>query len=160
MNYTNDNAFTMSLLDLHMIPIYENRNKTTLLCAEPKLCSTVPWSLGLSVHTENWDKLCETALAFSCPLLKMGYEIFCEQVCECMCVVVEECVCRKSKILQHHSLQLVVYWKQARRAPTPQVDQPLPRYCEKLGGVCLSPELSAQSLDYQSNFLFSCKYHK
>lgn len=49
---------------------------------------------------------------------------------------VSECVyvCRKSKILQHRSLQLVVYWKQAR-APAPQVDQPLPRHCGKLGGL-------------------------
>lgn len=41
---------------------------------------------------------------------------------------------RKSKILQHHSPQLGLYWKQAR-VPAPQVDQPLQRHCGKSGGT-------------------------
>lgn len=67
------------------------------------------------------------------------------------------CVRRKSKILQHRSLQLVVYWKQAR-APAPQVDQPLPRHCGKLGGLrnveeLRSPEFSVRSTDCQSKLV-------
>lgn len=71
------------------------------------------------------------------------------------------CVCRKSKILQDRSLQMVVDWKQAR-APAPQVNQPLPRHCGKLGGLrsvktCLSREASLcnHGLTAFSNFLFS-----
>lgn len=48
--------------------------------------------------------------------------------------VAGECVRRKSKILQHHSLQLGLYWKQAR-VPAPQVDQPLRRHCGKSGST-------------------------
>lgn len=56
---------------------------------------------------------------------------------------------------------MVVDWKQAR-APAPQVNQPLPRHCGKLGGLrsaktCLSrgASLCNHGLTAFSNFLFS-----
>ncbi len=162
-----DNTFTVSMLGLHMSLIHQ-----AVLLFQAK--SPEQKQTTLYVQNPNCTQLCHEAWASQCThralinsarqpvrllvahFWKQGYERVCVQACACMCVVVGECLFRKSKILQHRSLQLVVYWKQAR-APAPQVDQPLPRHCGKLGGLrnmeeCLSPGLCVQSMDCWSTF--------
>lgn len=151
------------------------QKQTTLYVQNPN-CTQLCHEAWASQSMQSWDQLCKTACSarlLAAHFWKRGYESVCAQVfvCECLSACAwwwGECVCRKSKILQHRSLQLVVYWKQAR-APAPQVDQPLPRHCGKLGGLRnteerLSPVLSEQSMDCQSNFcqpfVFPCKHCK
>lgn len=145
----------------------QNRNKPHFMCRTQIALNCAMKPGPHSEHRAGINSARQPRLLVA-HFWKQEYESVCEQACECMCVVVGECVCRKSKILQHRSLQLVVYWKQAR-APAPQVDQPLPRHCGKLGGLrnmeaSLSPGLFVQSMDYQSNLcqlcVFPCKHCK
>lgn len=91
------------------------------LCTELQLHSSVPWGLGLT-------ELGAAPLLWVAHFGKQGVKRQCVCVQACVCTLVGKCVRRKSKILQYHSLQLAVDWKQAR-VPAPQVDQPLPRHC-------------------------------
>lgn len=97
-----DNTFTVSMLGLHMSPIHEavllfqatspEQKQTTLYVQNPN-CTQLCHEAGASRCTQSWDQLCNAAcLAFSCPLLRQGYEGVCVQASECMIVVVGECV--------------------------------------------------------------------
>lgn len=172
-----NNTFTLNILGLHVSSIQSEtlllfqamspEQKQTTLYVQIPNCTQLCHEAQASQCTLSWDQPCKAACsAFSYPLLITEvWECLCANVCVRACLYgcggVYVCVCRKSKILQHHSLQLVVDWKQAR-APAPQVDQTLlSRHCGKLGGhrnmeTHLSPRHSVKLMDCEWNFLKLC----
>lgn len=137
--------------------------KQTALCVQNQNCTGLCWSpAGLTVHTAPGSTLPDRH-GFQMPTFENRLvRVFSERACECMSVV-GECVRRKSKILQHHSPQLGLYWKQAR-VPVPQVDQPLQRHCGKSGGTRNTEEQPSPGLSVDRPFSlyrqfdFSCSH--